>query len=294
MNCLICNNSDIEVTYEGYIRDGKVGSRTKKKMPIYKCKKCFAIWHDDLGMDYKEYYQSEMYREHVNGTSDIEDFYTIHDSLCMEKFIQTGTEIFRNKIVADIGCGGGSFLNYISTVAKEIIAIEPSKKYQEELKRRGYKVYSYASEALEDYANSIDIVISFDVIEHVNNPVEFVLESKKLLKKEGRAIIGTPTESPIMRKMLLDTYDEFLFCTQHLWVLGKESFKEITKICGITKYDIKYYQRYGIGNFISWLVNKEPRGNITYDFISKTLDNVWKIELEHQELADYIILDYEK
>ena len=36
----------------------------------------------------------------------------------------------RNKIVADIGCGAGSFSDHISGLAEKIIAIEPTVMYQ--------------------------------------------------------------------------------------------------------------------------------------------------------------------
>lgn len=192
MRCLICDSENIEVTYEGKIRDGKVGRLTMQTVPMYRCRNCLTIWHENLEKDLEEYYRSDAYRKDLEGTSEIEDFYKLHDCESMEKFRYTGTEIFRDKIVADIGCGGGAFLDYIATVAKEVVAIEPSQKYQGEMRKRGYRVYSYASEALKELAGEIDVVVSFDCIEHVRNPVEFVCESYKLLRVGGRAIIGTP------------------------------------------------------------------------------------------------------
>lgn len=105
----------------------------------------------------------------------------------------------------------------------------------------------------------------------------------------GTMIIGTPTDAPVMRELLGKEYETFLFSIQHRWILNKLSFKYIANKIGITHYDIKFYQRYGLGNAIYWLLNKVPSGHKKYKFISDGLDALWKHELERQELADYIV-----
>ncbi len=109
MRCKICGCENIEITYQGKIRNGKVGVSTQKDVEMYRCKNCLTIWHD-LSLDLNEFYESEEYRISLEGTSDIDTFYELHDCESMNKFECTGTEIFRNRTVADIGCGGGHSL----------------------------------------------------------------------------------------------------------------------------------------------------------------------------------------
>lgn len=295
MKCEICGSKDIFITYEGKIRDGRVGHYTDNDMKMYQCKNCRTIWHDMINRDYKQYYESKEYRKDLEGTSDIQKFYDMHDKESLEKFRYTGTEIFRNKIVADVGSGGGAFLDYINTVAKKVIAIEPSKYYREELVKKGYTVFAYAEDALKEYREKIDIIISFDVIEHVENPTKFLGEIYALLSQEGgKAFIGTPSDAPVMRDMLGEKYEMFLFSTQHPWVLSKDSFKEMISQHKISRFRIRYFQRYGLGNFIWWLLNKEPGQHRKYDFVTNTLNQVWISELEKQEKADYIVCEIQK
>lgn len=290
MECKICKSKEMEINYFGYIRNGKVGNSTTEKVSMYKCKNCNTMWHDD-NKDYNVYYESEEYRQSLEGTSKIENFYRMHDAESADKFKYTGTEIFRNKIVADIGCGGGAFLDYINSVAKEVIAIEPSTIYQTAMKKRGFKVYSYAKDALKDWKDKIDVIVSFDCIEHVEDPEEFVKEAFELLSENGTALIGTPTDAPIMRELLGETYESFLFSTQHPWVLSEQSFQVIAQHIGIKNFSCKYYQRYGLGNCLYWLINKQPGRNFTYDFISNSMNELWKNELARQKAADYIVYE---
>lgn len=294
MKCKLCGAEEIGITYEGVIRDGRVGNYTKQNVAMYKCNKCKTIWHEDIEKDYETYYQSQEYRQSLEGTSDVEEFYRMHDAESMDKFLYTGTEIFRGKVVADIGCGGGAFLDYVHTVAKEVVAIEPSETYRNAMKEKGFKVFAYAKNALEEYREKVDVIVSFDCIEHVENPKSFIAEAFELLAPGGIAIIGTPTETPVMREMLGSDYESFLFSTQHPWVLGKGSFEVMAEHCGIMRYECQYYQRYGLGNCLFWLLNKKPGRHKKYDFITPGMDALWKAELERQELADYIVFRFEK
>ena len=54
--------------------------------------------------------------------------------------------------------------------------------------------------------------------------------------------------------------------------------------------EIAYYQRYGLGNLMGWLRDKEPNSDIEGSFITPTLDAVWKSECGEKGLADYIVI----
>lgn len=295
MKCKICGSENIDIIYNDLIRDGGLGQYTKKPIKIFQCKNCDVIWHDNEIADVKEYYETEEYRNELEGSSEEEKFYELHDKETLDKLNYTGTTIFRNKVVADIGCGCGAFLDYISGVAREVVAVEPSLKYRNIMSRKGFSTYSYADEAKKLYANKIDVITSFDVIEHVQSPESFIKDVYDLLTVGGKAIIGTPTDAPIMRSLLGKDYEKkLLFSTQHLWILSEKNLRMISEKCGFKNIDIKYYQRYGIDNMLGWLKEKEPKSEIKQKFITETLNNVWKAQLVDNRLADYIVLYLEK
>ena len=294
MKCRLCGCEEIRIAYQGRIRDGRVGNYYKDDVRMYQCARCGTIWHEDLKEDYEAFYGSEDYRQSLEGTSEIEDFYRMHDGESLEKLRYTGTEVFRNKVTADIGCGGGAFLDYVNTVAKRVIAVEPSRAYRRAMEEKGFTAFPYTEDALKEYRGKVDVVVSFDVIEHVQDPLKFVAEIFQLLSDGGRAFIGTPTGAPVMRELLGADYESFLFSTQHPWVLGRGSFRYIAEQCGIREHRCGFYQRYGLGNLIYWLLNKAPGRHKGYDFMTKGLDAHWRADLEASELSDYIVFEFTK
>ena len=75
-----------------------------------------------------------------------------------------------------------------------------------------------------------------------------------------------------------------------MWVFSEKSLEVIAKKVGFKKVRIKYFQRYGIGNMLGWLREKEPCSDIKEAFITPTLDAVWKSECSANRLSDYIVL----
>ena len=288
MRCCVCNSENIEIIYDDYIRNGAVGNLTDKKYKMFHCKKCGMIWHENAAEEKKNYYETEQYRMNLEHTTDISDFYKIHDVDNLEKFEYTGTDIFRGKVVADIGCGGGSFLDFISGVASEIIAIEPSLVYRSELIKKGYRVYPYVSDAIKDGIQA-EVITSFDVIEHVNSPYNFITDAYSLLDDGGLAITGTPTDAPLLRTFLGHDYEQFLFSYQHPWVISQKALEIMCKKIGFSDVKVEYKQRYGLTNAMMWLRDRRPSGHISSELISASIEEAFKRMCEENEIADYIV-----
>lgn len=290
MKCKLCGSEEIQVIYNGLIRDGGLGKYTKEPINMWRCENCGIIWHDLIIGDIKQYYESTQYRNSLEGSSAAETFYKLHDKETLDKFQYTGTDIFRQKVVADIGCGCGAFLDFLKGVAKTIVAIEPSETYRIIMREKGFRTYVYAEEAKKDWKADVNVITSFDVIEHVENPKKFMYDIYDLLSVDGKGIIGTPTDAPIMRCLLGQIYEQRqLFSTQHLWIFSKNNLKMLAEEVGFKKVEFKYFQRYGISNLLGWLKEKEPCSDISSMHITDTLDNVWKSECSAHETADYLV-----
>lgn len=295
MICKICRSEDNKIIYHGLIRDGGLGKYTTHKVPIYQCNNCGVIWHDNQFQNLKHYYESPEYRNTLEGGSEESLFYALHDRETLDKLTYTGTDIYRDKIVADIGCGCGAFCDFLKGVAKGIIAIEPSENYRKIMSKKGFSTFDYTESAICNYRNKVDVITSFDVIEHVEDPKRFLTDIFELLKADGKGFIGTPTDAPIMRKLLGNIYEKkLLYSTQHLWIFSEKNLRILSKEIGFTKINFKYYQRYGIGNMLGWIKDKVPGANVREDFITSTLDNVWKSQCCDQKSSDYIVLHLEK
>ena len=288
--CSICGCENISVTYCGPIRIGTGMQRTEKWYDLYHCSDCGTIWHENDVYESGTYYQSAQYRIELEGTADIDEYYRRHDRECLEKFNYAGTDIFRDKTVADIGCGGGSWLDFLKGVAKKTIAIEPSEIYREHLKTKGHDAYAYTKEALKNYADQIDVLCSFDVIEHVDDPQMFAHEIFQLMKNGGQMIIGTPTDLKHLRELIGKEFDSFVFSVQHPWVFAEKGLTLLFENAGFQNISVKSYMRYGLGNVFAWLDEIKPQGHITYPCISKTINEAWKANLAETGYGDYLVV----
>ena len=286
--CKICGGKRVEVIYDDYIRDGAVGRLTDKKYKMYQCLECETIWHEIEPNQNKEYYESEKYRKDLETSAATEDYYLLHDREVLEKLQYTGTDVYRQKTVIDIGAGGGSFLDFVHSVAKETIAIEPSEIYRKDMEKRGHSCFPYAKQAIEDGIKA-DIVVSYDVIEHVDDPTEFMKDVARLLKDDGIGYIGTPTDAPVLRNLLGHTYEQFLFSFQHPWILSEKALERISYEAGFKEVTIRQIQRYGLSNAFTWLNEKKPKGHNHISFIPNSLEQHYRHALEELKIADYII-----
>ena len=181
MKCKICGSANVDIVYNGEIRDGKVGNFTKQAVPIYKCKDCDVTWHDNILKDIDSFYESAEYRNAVDDGSEAAHFYELHDGGVYDTLRYTGTKIFRDKVVADIGCAAGAFLDFVKGSAKTVIGIEPSAIFRKSMQEKGFVTFPYAKDAKKVYADKVNVVTSFDVIEHVEEPEEFLRDAYDLL-----------------------------------------------------------------------------------------------------------------
>lgn len=107
------------------------------------------------------------------------------------------------KRILDIGCsdGYGSFL--IAKKAKETIALDIDRKTIEEArekyKRKNLKFIRGDALSLI-WRNKFDVVVSFQVIEHLNDVDLYLTQIKKVLKKGGCFILSTPNRLLRLRK----------------------------------------------------------------------------------------------
>ena len=121
--CEICANNNWKEIYNGIIRDGSFGNFTDHKTIIAECLNCGVKRLAEDSCKGEQIYESKDYRCLVNESINSEGFFQEHDKLQFQNLntvIQTHS--LRNKVVADIGCGAGSFLDYVKGLVKEAIA----------------------------------------------------------------------------------------------------------------------------------------------------------------------------
>lgn len=105
-------------------------------------------------------------------------------------------EYIENKIVLDIACGEGYGSNIMSETAEFVYGVDIDKETIElatqKYKKQNLKYLSGDATKIPLEDNSVDIVISFETIEHHDQHEKMMEEIKRVLKPNGLMIISTP------------------------------------------------------------------------------------------------------
>jgi 2-polyprenyl-3-methyl-5-hydroxy-6-metoxy-1,4-benzoquinol methylase len=136
------------------------------------------------------------------------------------KFILNFFPNLKDKKVLEIGCGNGFLLKELSNYGGSCVGLEPGKQIE---------LASQPNiELINDFFPSIkvkgefDLIIHFNVLEHLENPVEILKEQVKLLGPEGKIIFGVPNCEPY-----LNSGDLSLFVHEHFNYFTQESLHQI-------------------------------------------------------------------
>ena len=105
----------------------------------------------------------------------------------------------KGKKVLDVGCGTGYGTSLLAQTAEQVVGIDISKKAIDYAKENysGKNIRFFIGNAVNLNflkKNSFDIIVSFEVIEHIAEYRRYLEEMSCLLKPEGILIISTPNK----------------------------------------------------------------------------------------------------
>ena len=287
--CGACGDTNRGVIYTGRIREGRFGELSTEDCRIMECLGCGARELEQKELDSARFYESDVYRARVDGSGSIAAYFTTHDAEQLRHLTATGTVIFRDKMVADVGCGAGSFLHCVEAMASRIVAIEPSETFRASLAGRGYLTFPYAADAVTEVEGQVDVAVSFSVIEHVERPEQFLRDVRKLLRpQDGTLIVSTPNACDALLTMLPSDYPQFFYRRAHLWYWTADALQTLLLRAGFRDVTIMPVQRFGLGNFLGWLRDRRPQGQKPCAFATPAVDSVWKAELQRLDACDYL------
>ncbi len=154
--------------------------------------------------------------------------------------------------VLDIGCGNGSLSNLIATMGYEVVGVEDSVSGSTFASQNfpncqfiNASVYDLPYDAL---GGSFDIVISTEVIEHLQYPRELVRSAKKCLKPNGRLIITTPYHGYVKNLVLaltnkMDQHYTALWDSGHIKFFSVNTLSALLTDEGFTVRDWEFAGR---------------------------------------------------
>jgi 2-polyprenyl-3-methyl-5-hydroxy-6-metoxy-1,4-benzoquinol methylase len=188
-NCLICKSPELQ-EMKGY-----------EKHFLVKCSQCSFVFIkripslEELDKHYSTYaYADGQYLSPITKKR--------YEELLAElkPYMKTGK-------ILDVGCGGGHFLATAKEQGWEVHGTEFSQKAVELCQEQGINVKEGVLDIKNYDTEQFDVITSFEVIEHINNPLEEITKFYKLLRPGGLLYVTTPNFNALNRYQLKADYD---------------------------------------------------------------------------------------
>lgn len=287
--CEICDKDGWLIVHNGQIR---IDHDYNQSAVIGQCEGCGVQRLEEKFCLPESAYQGPEYRESLKEGVTSEDFYQKHDA---EQLFHLGlVGNVRDKVIADIGCGAGSFLDHVSGLTDFCTAIEPCDEYFNNLAdTTNYHVYRNTKEALVFHKNKMDIAVCFSTIEHVLNPRELLEDIGKMLKPGGKLIVTTPNRNNVLMSLDPEHYSSCFYRTQHRWYFDLNSLSLCGKLAGLSLEEIGTHCKYGLDNAMIWMRDKKFGGEISLP-PGKALNNSWKTAMESWDMGDTLCAVFTK
>lgn len=102
--------------------------------------------------------------------------------------------------ILELGCGSGGRTKLFHTISDRVIGIDIVDRVEDEHKSHFQFLLADARE-LPFKDNAFDAVVSFDVIEHIDDEEAFIAEAFRVLRKGKWLLLGTPNRLRLSNRL---------------------------------------------------------------------------------------------
>jgi 2-polyprenyl-3-methyl-5-hydroxy-6-metoxy-1,4-benzoquinol methylase len=286
--CPLCNeNSKVILTREMRRGSGEA----------YYCNNCdHGFLPPSVSFNEKEYY-SESYRKEYSHKSEaaetnareLFDTYKNYQSdrlKIIEPYLHTSSSLL------EVGASAGQFLSHIKNKISKVNAIELDKDCCNFIKiEHNIDVDSCILRESKFAQEKYDIICAFQVMEHVKNPIDFLIDLKSVSKKGSFIFVEVPNiDDPLISVWDIKQYNKFYYHSAHLSYFSENSLKKVALSAGFLEENIqfKFIQDYNLLNHLNWILNQAPQGTCHTGLSEINLPG------KNYEIANWLSLELQK
>jgi len=284
VKCLICNTSNF-IQKATMVRDSK-------KHKILKCNNCtyLQLFPIPTKEELKKYNDENLQDKNIEYFGTISDHRkkSLEDTTRRVCFLKK--HVKKKSKILEIGSGHGFFLEAMRKEGYDVTGVEISKEKKKILKKvTNIEILDINIGEQTPDIKKVDVIVLFHVLEHIDDPIKFLENLKKLLKKDGMVIIEVPNSDDHLLQNI--AYQKWYWQLAHISYFNPKTLKKSLKIAKYKKIKIQGIQRYSIENMFNWRLNGKPQlDNPSYnlDLKYKWLENFYKTNLEKNLQSDTI------
>ncbi len=244
--CLVCASSDLE-TLENYTEVGLV-----------RCKSCNFVFSKKIPskQELVDYYSNNYERTSYLSPITVKRFNEILDRF--EPFRKTGK-------LLDVGAGYGFFMEVARERGWDVYGTELTDEAVQHCESKGLKMYQGDFHELDIDPGSFDVIVSIEVLEHLNTPIQYAQKANEVLRKGGVLYLTTPNFNSILRYRLKEQYNVIEY-PNHLCYYTPQTLQNLFTSNGFDKMDMKT-------TGISLTRLRTSKGKSDQEFVCETSDD---------------------
>ncbi len=157
----------------------------------------------------------------------------------------------------DVGCGAGYFLSYLKDQKIQAKGLDTNLNTVRYCRERGLDVDS--GNVADEPDGKYDVVVLFDVLEHLLNPVSVMKDLVRKLKPKGYVLAFTPNIHSLSYELMGNLENTFL-PFEHICFYDLKSFNFLAEKIGLQIYSL---DTFGL-DVMDYLLMKEHSDNFPY------------------------------
>lgn len=207
-----------------------------------------------------------------NGSEILETYEAVEDTLYVEERegrvltferhlrpLERWTGPPDSRSLLDVGAYTGVFVEIAARHGWDAWGVEPSRWAVNEARKRGLNVVQGTAGAAELPASGFDIVTMWDVIEHLNDPLEELRHVHRLLKPDGLLVIHTIDIDSLFARLAGPRWPWLM--EMHLYYFSRKTLQAMLETAGFSVERIAAEGRYlrlgylmnRVASLIPWL-----------------------------------------
>ncbi len=145
-------------------------------------------------------------------------------------------EVGKGKKVLDLGCMDGYFASILKQNQNHVIGIDINPKALSIAKEKGIDVLEHnLEEPLPFPPSFFDVIIAYEIIEHIYDTTQIIKECYRVLKPKGFILISTPNLNSIPNRLRILFgfpiptlgYHPDTFCGDHIRIFNKGTLSKL-------------------------------------------------------------------
>jgi len=236
----------------------------ENSLSLYQCQKCKTQFYLPFKSINKENYERRDTSK-INEAIKPKIYRGYH-----KKFLRINKAFIKGTKVLDLGCGTGEFLNELKKRGCDVWGVDFDKNAIRSAEEH-FNLKNIYDSSFEDFFKrknlpKFDIIASFQVLQSLDNPLEFIKNIKKILKPNGKITLSVQS-----RKRAIADYNSWEFPPTTLTKWDEESIANFFSEINFQISHISYVE--GFKTIIE-AFNDKTRLNL----VSKTMNISKKIQ----------------